>query len=143
MHIRRALIIFVALICCCTACSGKDRMTVEKQSYVRWYEKENELEVYAVVSNSTKHEVSFQASFVFLDEKLKEAVGLESDELNMDDRNNSSPFHLISFNETVFRRTYQTHRKLTREMLSKGVGIQITEQGKTYTIPIKNGDIKP
>lgn len=143
MHIRRALIIFIALICCCTACSGKDRVTIEKQSYVRWYENENELEVYVVASNPTKHDVSFQASFVFLDEKLREAVGLEFDELKMDDRNNSSPFHLISFNETVFQRTYKTHSKLTREMLSKGVGLQITDEGETYTIPIKNGDIKP
>jgi hypothetical protein len=142
MHIRRVLIIFIALICCCTACFEKNQITVDQQSLVRWYEKDNELEVYVVVSNSTKHDVSFQASFIFLNEKLKEAVGIESEQLKTDDRNNNSPFQLISFNETVFQRKYKTHSKLTREMLSKGVGIKITDQQKTYTIAIKYGEIQ-
>ncbi|MFC5471556.1 hypothetical protein ACFPPD_23040 [Cohnella suwonensis] len=141
MHIR-VLIVFIVFICCCTSCAEKNQITVDQQSVVRWNQKESELEVYAVVSNSTKHDVSFRASFIFLNEKIKEAVGIESDELNTDDRNNNSPFHLISFNETVFQRKYKTHRKLTREMLTKGVGIKITDQQTTYTIAIKYGEIQ-
>jgi len=58
---------------------------LEKQSYVRWYKKKNELELYIVVSNSTKHDVSFQASIIFLNKKLKESVGVEAEQLKTDD----------------------------------------------------------
>ncbi|MFD0673018.1 hypothetical protein [Cohnella sp. GCM10027633] len=143
LHLRGLFIIIaLTLVYCCTACSEKNEINVAQESYVKWYEKENELEVYVVVSNSTKHDVSFQASLIFLDEKLKEAVGLETEQLKTDDRNNTSPFHLISFNETVFQRKYKTHSKLTREMLSEGIGIKITDQQKTYTMAIKYGEIQ-
>ncbi|MFC4306334.1 hypothetical protein [Cohnella boryungensis] len=137
MHLRCVLIIFVALVYC-TACSAKNQITVDQPSLIRWFENENELEVYAVVSNSTNHDVSFQASFIFLDDTLKEAVGFESDQLETDDRNNHSPFKLRAFNETVFIRKYKAHSKLTHEMLSGGVGVKVTAQQKTYTIAIKH-----
>lgn len=139
MHIR-LLIIFIAFVFCCTACSEKNQITVEKQSYVRWYKKKNELELYIVVSNSTKHDVSFQASIIFLN-KLKESVGVEAKQLKTDDRNSNSPFRLSANNETVFQRKFKTHSILTQEMLSKGVGIKISDQHKTYIIAIKYGDI--
>lgn len=142
MNLRRALIIFLALACC-IACSAKKPITVDQPSLIRWFESENELEVYAVVSNRTNHDISFEASFIFLDDKLKEAVGLEADQLMTDDRNNSSPFKLKSFNETVFVRKYKAHSKLTDEMLSNGVGLKVTEQQETYTIAIKHVEKMP
>lgn len=142
MHLRRVLIIFVALACC-TACSAKKPIAVDQPSFIRWFESENELEVYAVVSNRTNHDISFEASFIFLDDKLKQAIGLEADQLKTDDRNNSSPFKLQSFNETVFIRKYKAHNKLTEEMLSKGVGLKVTERQKTYIIAIKHVEKMP
>lgn len=141
MYIRM-LTIFIVFVCLCTACSEKNQLKVEQQSFVRWYEKENELEVYAVVSNSTKHDVSFQASFVFINESLKEAVKEEVEPLKTDDRNNNSPFLLKANQETVFQRIFQTHNKLTQEMLSEGIGLQIVDQQKTYTLAIKYVEIK-
>ena len=148
MHIRRVLIILIAIIYSCTACSEKkqiyaeQQISVEQQSYVRWHEEENELEVYVVVSNSTKHDVSFQASIIFLHSKLKESIGVEAVQLKTDDRNNASPFRLIAYNETVFHRTFKTQNKLTQEMLSKGVGINISIQQKTYITAIKYSEIE-
>lgn len=148
MHIRRVLIILIAIIYSCTACSEKKQISadkqisVEQQSYVKWHERENEVEVYVVVSNSTKHDVSFQASIIFLHSQLKESVGVEAEQLKTDDRNNNSPFCLIANNETVFHRTFKTQSKLTQEMLSKGVGIKISIQQKTYITAIKYSGIE-
>ncbi len=145
MNIRVFSIILV-LIYCCSACSHPKseakQISVEKQSYVRWHEKEKELEVYIPVSNLTDHDVSFEASIIFLNIKLQESVGLEADQLKTDDRNNNSPFHLIANNETVFKRTYKTHSPLTKEMLAEGVGIEFVIQKQTYTTAIKYSEVK-
>jgi hypothetical protein len=132
--------IFLTLLC--TACSTKNEIVVEKQSYVRWHEKDNNLEVYAVVANMAKKDVSFKASIVILNSNVKEAVGFEIKELETDDRNGKTPFRLAPSHETVFKRGFKTDKKLKQEMLSDGIGIKITTSEESFTIPIKYGDIE-
>lgn len=132
--------IFVILLC--TACSTKNEIAVEKQSFVRWNERDSNLEVYAVVANMTKKDVSFKVSIVILNPNVKEAVGFETKELETDDRNGNPPFQLAPSHETVFKRDFKTDKKLKQEMLSNGIGIKITTPEQSYTIPIKYGDIE-
>jgi len=139
---KRILLLFIAIIYCCSACSQKNQITVAQQSFVRWYEKENELEIYIVVSNSAKKDVTFQASIVFLDTKLKESVGIEAEQLKTDDRNNHPPFRLKANKETVFHRKFKTKAMLTEEMLSGSVGIEIIDQQKSYITTIKYTEIQ-
>lgn len=139
---KRVMYFFMILVVLCTACSAKNQILVEQQSYVRWHEKENKLEVYAAVANPTSQDVSFEASIVMLDQNLKNAVGFEIRQLETDDRNGKTPFRLAPHYETIFNRNYKTNGALTQEMLSNGVGIKISTSEESYIIPITYGDIE-
>jgi hypothetical protein len=142
--LKRLLYILIFLvILLCTACSTtKNEIVVEKQSFVRWHEKDNILEVYAIVANMTKNDVSFEASVVILNSEVKEAVGFESKQLETDDRNGKTPFLLVPSHETVFKRDFKTVKTLKQEMLTDGIGIKVTTSNESYTIPISYGDIE-
>lgn len=128
----------------CSACSNDNnhQIIVDKQSYVRWSEKNNNLEVYAVVSNPTKKDVSFEATLVIQNKNLEDAVGFETLVLETDDRSGRTPFILAPNHETVFKRDLKTNGSLTKEMLSDGVGIKISISNNTYTIPISYNEIE-
>jgi hypothetical protein len=66
------------------------------------------LEVYAVVANMTKKDVSFEASIVILNSNVKEAHGFETKQLETDDRTIKTPFRLAACHETVFKRDFKT-----------------------------------
>jgi hypothetical protein len=138
-HLSYFLVLVILL---CTACSTKNELAVEKQSYVKWYEKENNLEVYAVVTNMTQKDVSFEASIVISNSHVKEAVGFKTVQLETDDRNGKTPFRITPNHETVFKRKFKTNKTLKKEMLSDGIGIKITTGEESYIIPIKYGDIE-
>ncbi|BBH23745.1 hypothetical protein Back11_50900 [Paenibacillus baekrokdamisoli] len=138
---KSTIYIILVSVMMCTACSAsKNELTLAQQSFVRWHAEENMLEVYAVAVNQTKADISFEASIVLLNPNLRDAVGFDTVEIKEDDRNGKPPFHLKSYNETVFKQTFKTNRTLTREMLSNGVGIKISTQEKSYTLPIKYGE---
>ncbi|WP_040714177.1 hypothetical protein [Paenibacillus curdlanolyticus] len=138
---KRLFILLVLLALFGTACSVKKELVVEQQSFVRWHEKEDRLEVHAAVANESKKEAVFEASIVMLNPNLEDAVGFDSKKLESDDRNGKTPFRLGSYHETVFTCSFETDGTLTRDMLQNGVGIKITTSKESYTIPIKYGDI--
>jgi hypothetical protein len=133
---------FMLFVIFCTACSGENKILVEKQSFVRWHEKDSILEVYIAAANTTGKDVSFEASIVMLNPDLKDAVGFETKQLETDDRNGKTPFLLTSHTETVFKREFTTDRILTHEMLTNGVGLKIAISEQSYTMPIKYGEIE-
>lgn len=142
----RAFCFLLVLIISCTACSHPTSeakpISVEKQSYVRWHEKENELEVYVPVANATSQTVSFEAALIFRNARLQESLNFKEDPLEEDDRGNNTPFELIANKETVFKRTYKTLRPITKAMLEKGVGIRIVMQDRIYATSIKYSEVK-
>ncbi|MEV5029314.1 hypothetical protein [Paenibacillus sp. LPE1-1-1.1] len=140
--IKSILYLFMLFVIFCTACSGENEILVEKQSFVRWHEKDSILEVYIAAANKTDKEVSFEASIVMLNPDLKDAVGFETKQLETDDRNGKTPFLLTPHTETVFQRDFTTDRILTQEMLTNGVGIKITTSEESYTMPIKYGEVE-
>lgn len=133
--------LIMIIVIFCSACSSDHQITVDKQSYVRWSEKDNNLEVYVVVSNSTKKEISFEASLVMLNQNLEDAVGFDTLIVETDDRNGRTPFLLAPNNETVFKHVIKTNGSFTKEMLTDGIGIKISILGKVYTIPISYSEI--
>jgi hypothetical protein len=127
----------------CTACSAsKNELTLAQSSFVRWHAEKNMLEVYAVVQNETKGNISFTASIVFLNQSLRDVVGYNTVEIKEDDRNEKASFQLKPYNGTVLKQTFETKGALAREKLSNGVGIKISTQEKSYTLPIKYGEIQ-
>jgi hypothetical protein len=126
----------IALVIVCVGCAEKPPIYVEKQSFIKWDSKLSSLEVHIAVANRTNDLVSFDASLVMLNQYLIDALGFEVQPLKQDDRGSETPFRLEPRTETVFKQSYKTTASLTREMLSKGVGIQITALDKSYTITI-------
>jgi hypothetical protein len=125
-----------------TACSAeKDTPVVDEQSYVRWHVNDGKLEVYVVLSNPSKQDVTFEASFVLLNETLRDAVGADTIELTSDDRGNTSPFVLESDKESAFKSELTLNRSIPQEILSNGVGIRLSTSERTYIVPIRYIDI--
>jgi hypothetical protein len=142
INVKVRILLILVIVIFCTACSAKNEIVVEKQSFVRWHERDSIIEVYVVVANTTRKDVSFEASIVMLNPNIKDAVGFETKQLETDDRNGKTPFRLTSYYETVFKRDFKTNRILTQDMLSNGIGIKISTSEESYTIPIKFGDIE-
>jgi hypothetical protein len=134
----------IIIVLFCSACSNDNdqQIIVDKQSYVRWSENDNNLEVYAVVSNPTKKDVSFEATLVIQNQNLEDAVGFETLVLETDDRSGRTPFILAPNYETVFKRDLKTNGSLTKEMLSNGVGIKISISNNSFIIPISYSEIE-
>ncbi|WP_123040422.1 hypothetical protein [Cohnella candidum] len=143
LKITAGSIIVLILVLFGSACTGsKKEVTLYQNSLVRWHAHEKMLEVYAVAQNKTDDAVSFRASVVWLNAKVGQAVGLNAVEIVKDDRNGKPPFRLEPHSETVFHEFIKTNGTLTRDLLAKGVGIEITMHDRSYTLPISYGEIE-
>ncbi|SEO73917.1 hypothetical protein [Paenibacillus sp. OV219] len=137
-----AAVLVISLLCVSCANEDKQELVLSKQSYVRWHEADQRLEVYAVVVNQSKAPLSFRATDVMLRPELRDATGIERLELTADDRHGTPPFTLNPHDETVFQQFFRTNQPLTQQLLQSGVGIELSTDDKGSLIPIQYGEIQ-
>lgn len=125
-----ALVIFIS--------ANNNKLSLDRQTHVKWDEASHELKVYLSLSNTSKEDITFDALLRIRKQNLVNFIGNNLIKLEKDYMDRTSPFIMSPYKDQVFELSFYGDNQLSKEDLENGFELIIITDKKILTLPINH-----